>query len=154
MDENGKFLPSGYEKAKSTKAARQKDFQKNFGSRTSSHLNPKQEQTMWVGLIDHLKRNEKLPVVAFTLSRNRCDSNAEALKSCDLTTAREKFKINSFFQLCLQKLKPEDRDLPQVKTMQDCLQRGLGVSFNLFSLLKFYLKIIYFRSITVEFYQY
>lgn len=87
---------------------------------------------MWVGLIDHLKRNEKLPVVAFTLSRNRCDSNAEALKSCDLTTAREKFKINSFFQLCLQKLKPEDRDLPQVKTIQDCLQRGVGVSFILF----------------------
>lgn len=127
VDENGKFLPAGYEKAKSTKAARQKDFQKNFGTKTSSYLNPKQEQTMWVGLIDHLKRNEKLPVVAFTLSRNRCDSNAEALKSCDLTTAREKFKINSFFQLCLQKLKPEDRDLPQVKTMQDCMQRGLGI---------------------------
>lgn len=127
VDENGKFLPAGYEKAKSTKAARQKDFQKNFGARHSTHLNPKQEQTMWVGLIDHLKRNEKLPLVAFTLSRNRCDSNAEALRSCDLTTAREKFKINSFFQLCLQKLKPEDRDLPQVMTLQDCLQRGFGV---------------------------
>lgn len=127
VDENGKFLADGYEKAKSTKVARQKDFQKNFGSRTSSHLNPKQEQTMWVGLIDHLKRNNRLPVVAFTLSRNRCDSNAEALKSCDLTNAREKFKIHSFFQLCLQKLKSEDRELPQVKMIQDCLERGIGI---------------------------
>ncbi|CRK90453.1 CLUMA_CG004113, isoform A [Clunio marinus] len=127
VDENGKFLSEGYEKAKSTKAARQKDFQKNFGSRTVTNLNPKQEQTMWVGLIDHLKRNNRLPVVAFTLSRNRCDSNAEALKSCDLTNTREKFKINSFFQLCLQKLKSEDRQLPQVKTIQDCLQRGIGI---------------------------
>lgn len=127
VDENGKFLADGFEKAKSTKVARQKDFQKNFGSRSSSHLNPKQEQTMWVGLIDHLKRNNRLPVVAFTLSRNRCDSNAEALKSCDLTNAREKFKIHSFFGLCLQKLKSEDRELPQVKTIQDCLERGIGI---------------------------
>lgn len=127
VDENGKFLSEGYEKAKSTKVARQKDFAKNFGSKTSSYLNPKQEQTMWVGLIDHLKRNNRLPVVAFTLSRNRCDSNAEALKSCDLTNAREKFKIHSFFQLCLQKLKSEDRELPQVKTIQDCLERGIGI---------------------------
>lgn len=127
VDENGKFLAENYEKAKSTKTARQKDFQKNFGSRTSNHMNPKQEQTMWVGLIDHLKRNNRLPVVAFTLSRNRCDSNAEALKSCDLTNAREKFKIHSFFQLCLQKLKSEDRELPQVKTIQDCLERGIGI---------------------------
>lgn len=127
VDENGKFLADGYEKAKSTKTARQKDFQKNFGSKSSTHLNPKQEQTMWVGLIDHLKRNERLPVVAFTLSRNRCDSNAEALKSCDLTNAREKFKIHSFFQICLQKLKSEDRELPQVKMIQDCLERGIGI---------------------------
>ena len=127
VDENGKFLPLNYEKAKATKTARTKDFQKNFGSKTSSHLNPKQEQTMWVGLIDHLKRNNKLPVVAFTLSRNRCDSNAEALKSCDLTNAREKFKIHSFFQLCLQKLKSDDRELPQVKTIMDCMERGIGI---------------------------
>ena len=127
VDENGKFLSEGFEKAKSTKVARRKDFAKNFGSRTSNFLNPKQEQTMWVGLIDHLKRNNRLPVVAFTLSRNRCDSNAEALKSCDLTNAREKFKIHSFFQLCLQKLKSEDRELPQVKTIQDCLERGIGI---------------------------
>lgn len=127
VDENGRFVTDGYEKAKSTKTARQKDFQKNFGSKTSTYLNPKQEQTMWVGLIDHLKRNNRLPVVAFTLSRNRCDSNAEALRSCDLTNAREKFKIHSFFQLCLQKLKSEDRELPQVKTIQDCLERGIGI---------------------------
>ncbi|KAL7016749.1 hypothetical protein ACKWTF_010116 [Chironomus riparius] len=127
VDENGKFLQEGYEKAKSTKAARQKDFQKNFGAKVSSYLNPKQEQTMWVGLIEHLRKNNKLPVVAFTLSRNRCDSNAEALRSTDLTTAREKYKISSFIKACIQKLKAEDRELPQVKTIQDCLERGIGV---------------------------
>lgn len=127
VEANGTFKADNYEKAKVTKQARQKDFQKNFGSRTTTHLNPKQEQTMWVGLIDHLKRNNRLPVVAFTLSRNRCDSNAEALRSVDLCNAREKFKIHSFFGMCLQKLKSEDRELPQVKTIQSCLERGIGV---------------------------
>ncbi|KAG5678423.1 hypothetical protein PVAND_008097 [Polypedilum vanderplanki] len=127
VDENGKFLTEGYEKAKNCKAARQKEFQKNFGSKQSNFLNPKQEKTMWEGLIGHLKKNDRLPVVAFTLSRNRCDTNAEALKSCDLTTAREKFKISSFFKACIQKLKTEDRELPQVLTIQDCLERGIGI---------------------------
>lgn len=127
VDENGKFRPENYDKAKTTKMSRQKDHHKNVGSKTSHHLDPRQEQTMWVGLIDHLSRNKKLPVVAFTLSRNRCDSNAEALRSSDLCTAREKFKIDSFFKNCIQKLKPEDRNLPQVKTIQSCLERGIGV---------------------------
>lgn len=127
VDENGNYSMAGHEKAKATKAARQKDFQKNFGSRSSSHLNPKQEKTMWEGLIDHLRKNNRLPVVAFTLSRNRCDANAEALRSCDLTTAREKFKISTFFKMCIQKLKTEDRELPQVKTIQDSLERGIGI---------------------------
>lgn len=37
-------------------------------------MNPKAEQTMWVAFIDHLKQKDKLPVVAFTLSRNRYES--------------------------------------------------------------------------------
>jgi hypothetical protein len=53
FDANEKFLAESFEKAKATKAARTKDFQNNFGSQNSQHLNPKQEQTMWVGLIDH-----------------------------------------------------------------------------------------------------
>lgn len=126
VDENGKFRPENYDKAKTTKMSRQKDH-RNMGPKNSSHLDPRQEQTLWVGLIDHLSRNKLLPVVAFTLSRNRCDSNAEALRSSDLCTAREKFKIDSFFKTCIQKLKPEDRNLPQVKTIQSCLERGIGV---------------------------
>lgn len=42
-----------------------------FASGGRQFGNPKAEQTMWVALIDHLRSNDKLPVVAFTLSRNR-----------------------------------------------------------------------------------
>lgn len=90
-------------------------------------LNPKQEQNLWVGLIDHLENNKKLPVVAFTLSRNRCDRNLQALQSVDLCTTSEAYHIQSYFQKCLMKLKPEDRDIPQILTLQDSLKRGIGV---------------------------
>lgn len=97
-----------------------KSFKPNF-------LNPKQEQNLWVGLIDYLKRNTKMPVVAFTLSRNRCDRNLQALQSVDLCTSSDVHHITSYFQKCLLKLKPEDRDIPQVLTLQDSLKRGIGV---------------------------
>jgi hypothetical protein len=36
-------------------------------------VGPQQEKGIWLTLVDHLQRQDKLPVVAFTLSRNRCD---------------------------------------------------------------------------------
>lgn len=90
-------------------------------------MNPKAEQTMWVAFIDHLKQKDKLPVVAFTLSRNRCDQNAENLMSVDLTTAKEKGHIRLFFHKCLQRLKEPDRILPQVLRLQRVLENGIGV---------------------------
>ena len=52
-----------------------------------------------------LQLQDKLPVVAFTLSRNRCDQNANLLTSLDLTTAVEKGDIHHFIQKCMQRLK-------------------------------------------------
>lgn len=89
--------------------------------------NPKRDQTLWVGLLDYLERNNKLPAVAFTLSRNRCDNNVRALQSANLNTGKEKGQVQSFFQKCLYKLKPEDRDLPQVLAMKSSLERGIGI---------------------------
>lgn len=105
-------------------AAKEKDKPTAFKSHS---MNPKQEQNMWIGMIDHLKRNDKLPTVCFTLSRNRCDRNLQALQSVDLCTAKEAGYNYYFVQKCVQQLKPEDRALPQVLTLQDSLRRGIGV---------------------------
>ncbi|XP_047115180.1 helicase SKI2W [Schistocerca piceifrons] len=86
-----------------------------------------QETTLWVNLLQNLEKEKKLPVIAFTLSRKRCDTNAENLKGIDFTTEKEKWKISQFFQKCLQKLKEPDRILPQVVKMQELLQRGIGI---------------------------
>ncbi|XP_063539452.1 superkiller complex protein 2 [Cydia strobilella] len=128
LDQEGNFRLRGYNDAVAAKKARENDFKKNFGPKGGKQfLNPKAEQTMWVAFIDHLRQNDKLPVVAFTLSRNRCDQNAENLMSVDLTTAHEKGHIRNFFQRCLQRLKEPDRRLPQVLRLQRVLVNGIGV---------------------------
>ncbi|XP_063704669.1 superkiller complex protein 2 [Culicoides brevitarsis] len=128
VNEKSEFLLGEYNKAKTSKLERQKDMQKTHNViKAQRNFNPQQEKTLWVGLVDYLRRNDKMPVIAFTLSRNRCDSNAESLASTDLCSAHEKFKINATFQRCLQRLKPIDRQLPQVKQLQLCLERGIGI---------------------------
>lgn len=88
---------------------------------------PAQEKNLLIALLDHLKKQDQLPVVAFTFSRNRCDQNAALLTSVDLVTAEEKGRIHQFFQKCVSKLKGSDQKLPQVTNMQGLLKRGIGV---------------------------
>ncbi|KAJ6639246.1 Helicase SKI2W [Pseudolycoriella hygida] len=132
------FLMKGYRdaiasKEKDTKPAEaaKKDPRRGGGktriSKPNTHNQSNKDQNLWVGLIDHLEKHKKLPVVAFTLSRNRCDRNLQALQSVDLCTTSEAYHIQSFFQKCLQKLKPEDRNIPQILTLQHSLKRGIGV---------------------------
>ncbi|GBP54351.1 Helicase SKI2W [Eumeta japonica] len=128
VDQDGNFQLRGYNEAVAAKKSRETEHKKNFGPKGGKQfLNPKAEQTMWIAFVHHLKENDKLPVVAFTLSRNRCDQNAENLLSLDLTTAREKSYIHHFFQKCLQRLKEPDRKLPQVIRLQRVLMNGIGV---------------------------
>ncbi|XP_049877714.1 helicase SKI2W [Pectinophora gossypiella] len=131
VDQEGNFQLRGYNEAVAAKKAREdkNEHKKNFGPKAGGkqYNNPKADQTMWVAFIDHLRTHDKLPVVAFTLSRNRCDQNAENLMSVDLTTAKEKGHIRSFFQKCLQRLKEPDRKLPQVVRLQRVLENGIGV---------------------------
>lgn len=73
-----------------------------------------------IALLDHLKKQDQLPVVAFTFSRNRCDQNASLLTSVDLVTAEERGRIHQFFQKCISRLKGSDQKLPQVVTAIKC----------------------------------
>lgn len=123
LDENGKFNEEGYNKAKQAKENKKPGKE---GPKSSPPFRAKQEKTMWEALIGHLKEKEKLPVIAFTLSRNRCDENAQNL-GVDLTSKEEKFFIRRFFNRCLDKLKECDKNLPQIMKMEDMLERGIGV---------------------------
>lgn len=72
------------------------------------------EKSYWISFAKYLKKYDKLPVVAFTLSRAKCDRDADFLMSVDLTTQKEKNYISYFFKECINTLKEEDRLLPQV----------------------------------------
>ncbi|EDW24673.1 GL24270 [Drosophila persimilis] len=128
VDANGRYLQGNYEKAVERKKEMQGKSKSGAGaSGSKNYVNAKQEQYTWIGLIDFLKRNNKMPVVAFTLSRNRCDTNVAALQSVDLNTEKEKGAVQKFFLQCLAKLKPPDRSIPQVMVLKDALERGIGV---------------------------
>lgn len=62
-----------------------------------------------------LEKKEKLPVVAFTFSRKKCDDNADQLGNLNLITALERSKTQVLLQKYLAKLKGGDRTLPQVR---------------------------------------
>ncbi|KAH8268626.1 hypothetical protein KR026_010540 [Drosophila bipectinata] len=128
VDAQGKYLQGNYEKAVERKKEMQgKSKSGPGGGGFNGAKNPKLDQYTWIGLIDFLKRNNKMPVVAFTLSRNRCDANVSALQSVDLNTEKEKGAVQKFFLQCLAKLKPPDRTIPQVLVLKDALERGIGV---------------------------
>lgn len=86
-----------------------------------------QERSTLMGLIDHLRREELLPVVAFTFSRAKCDRIADDLQNLSLTTLDEKRRIENFIGMCVRQLKEPDRRLPQVLKMQKVLVNGIGV---------------------------
>lgn len=124
-----KFEHFSYVKATESQSNEDKkssQFKKPFQS-TSKKLHPKQEKTLWCALVDHLKRNELLPVVAFTFSRMNCDQIAENLINLDLTNQREKSAIRMFFEDCIRNLKEPDRNLPQIIRMREILLQGVGV---------------------------
>lgn len=62
--------------------------------------------------------------MAFTLSRNRCDNNANMLSNIDLTTKEEKHHIRMFFKKSISRLKDDDQQLPQVRNSCNTVRSG------------------------------
>ena len=128
QDSGGAFLQGGHGRAVAAKKERESKGKQSYGAKgVRDRVGPQQEKGIWLTLIDHLQRKDKLPVVAFTLSRNRCDTTANSLTSLDLTTAMEKSDIHHFIAKCVARLKGSDRKLPQVLSLTELLLRGIGV---------------------------
>lgn len=58
-----------------------------------------------VGLVDFLKKRNLLPVVAFTFSKRRCETNVSALANMDLCIGHERSEIEVFITQSLKRLK-------------------------------------------------
>lgn len=125
IDSSSQFVTDGYQKALDAK----KDCAKYLkGAKGQNfYANPQQEKNIYVTLVRHLEKISLLPVIIFTFSRRRCDSNARMLQSLDLTTGEEKARIHKFVTRSLDRFKEADRKLRQVVMLKEMLKRGFGV---------------------------
>ncbi|CAF0719337.1 unnamed protein product [Rotaria sp. Silwood1] len=128
IDAEQKFLERNHAQAVAAKAARQKDRQQNFGSKTRyDTLNTNQNKTLWTSTIYMLRDKQLLPVVCFVFSRKRCDDYLELVKGLDLNSQEDKHYVSQFFRQALSRLNESDRQLQQVINMQEMAKRGIAI---------------------------
>jgi antiviral helicase SKI2 len=86
-----------------------------------------QDKNIWVHLVQHLKKENLLPACIFVFSKKRCEENADALSNIDYCNQTEKSAIHMIVEKSIARLKPEDRQLPQIRRIRELLSRGLAV---------------------------
>lgn len=85
-------------------------------------------KNMYIGMIRHLQKTDKLPLIVFMFSRQKCNESASVFwQAMDLCKNKERARIHMFIQNSLQKLKKSDRDLPQVIEVCSMLKNGFGI---------------------------
>jgi len=97
------------------------------GGRPGGRTSAAQDKTLWVHLVQYLKKETLLPACIFVFSKKRCEENADALSNQDFCTATEKSAIHMIIEKSIARLKPEDRVLPQIVRLRDLLGRGIAV---------------------------
>lgn len=97
------------------------------GGRPGGRTSAAQDKTLWVHLVQFLKKENLLPACIFVFSKKRCEENADALSNQDFCTASEKSAIHMIIEKSIARLKPEDRVLPQIVRLRDLLGRGIAV---------------------------
>ncbi|MFT7811344.1 helicase SKI2W [Arapaima gigas] len=149
VDSSGNFLTKSYYAAVEAKKERTSKHAQSFGAKGSSqNTTASQDRAVWLALLHFLSQQQLTPVVAFTFSRTRCDDNARALSSMDLTSSVEKSEIHSFFQKSLSRLRGGDRQLPQILLMRDLLKRGIAVHHSgILPILKEVIEMLFSRGL-------
>ncbi|KAL2198862.1 NUC185 domain-containing protein [Corynascus similis CBS 632.67] len=95
--------------------------------RPGGYTSAAQDKTLWVHLVQFLKKGNLLPACIFVFSKKRCEENADALSNQDFCTAQEKSAIHMTIEKSIARLKPEDRVLPQIIRLRELLSRGIAV---------------------------
>ena len=86
-----------------------------------------QDRNIWVHMVQHLRKEQLLPCCIFVFSKKRCEENADALSNQDFTNATEKSATHMILEKSLARLKPDDRQLPQIRRLRELLARGIAV---------------------------
>ncbi|EFY95805.1 DEAD-like helicases superfamily protein [Metarhizium robertsii] len=97
------------------------------GGRAGGMTSAAQDKNLWVHLVQFLRKKSLLPACIFVFSKKRCEQNADALSNQDFCTAQEKSHIHMVIEKSIARLKPEDRQLPQIIRLRELLSRGIAV---------------------------
>uniref|UniRef100_A0A914Y6I8 Helicase ATP-binding domain-containing protein n=1 Tax=Panagrolaimus superbus TaxID=310955 RepID=A0A914Y6I8_9BILA len=101
----------------------------------------------YITLIHFLRNSNLLPAVAFIFSRERCNKYARMLHRIDLTTANEKAAVRKLFVKYLDSFQECDRNLPQIKQMQELCNRGFAIHHSgILPVLKELVEILFQRG--------
>lgn len=107
-----------------------------------------QDRNVWVHLVQHLRKQELLPACLFVFSKKRCEENADALSNLDYCTAAEKSAIHMTIEKSIARLKPEDRQLPQIRRQRELLSRGIAVHHGgMLPILKEVVEILFAKTL-------
>jgi antiviral helicase SKI2 len=107
-----------------------------------------QDRNIWVHLVQELRKEELLPACIFVFSKKRCEENADALSNLDYCTAAEKSAIHMTIEKSIARLKPEDRQLPQIRRQRELLSRGFAVHHGgMLPILKEVVEILFAKTL-------
>lgn len=102
----------------------------------------------WMSLVRFLDRELLTPAVVFSFSKKKCEEIANMLRSLDLNTAKEKSAVQSFALQTVARLSQNDAKLPQVNTVVEMVQRGIGVHHGgLLPILKEMVEILFSKNL-------
>ena len=121
-----------------------------FGPRRSERAQPDMDEPQPREIVDALAAADMLPAIYFLFSRNDCQSFAErlAIMRPNLITDRQASLIEQTIAAVLANLRPEDRELAQVRTICELARKGIGFHHaGLLPVLKQLVEILFSRGL-------
>ena len=120
------------------------------GRRRSDQLRETIEEPQVHDIVDSLKSQQLLPAIYFLFSRNDCQVYAErlAMMRPGLVEPGQLEQIESVLQTYLTSMRPEDRELDQVRLITDLARKGIGFHHaGLLPILKQLVEVLFGRGL-------
>ena len=99
-------------------------------------------------IASYIQKQNLFPAVMFTFSIKKIDEFARMLSKTQFNNKVESQKIISFFDKCINKLEPHDRNIGQIQALRQLLPTGVGIHHSgLLPILKECVEILYSKGL-------